>query len=208
MLLPYYAVAGLGMVSLISSGQGRTANAKAVRLEPPTAFASALLMLLALHTSCWLWGNIERARRLQAVEGRTRVAIGRWLAANTPEDATVAMEPIGYIGYTSKRRVLDEVGLVSPQMIPINRTGNGWFGRMLRAFAPEYVVERPYFLRHNETINVPQVSMFLGPEDRRWFETRYEPVAAFRPNVAPFAPKAYHFTVFRRKSMKSSISRS
>jgi hypothetical protein len=171
-------------------------------------FLPCLVALLALHASYWLWRNIERARRLQAVEGRTRVAIGRWLAEHTPRDATVAMEPIGYIGYTSGRRVLDEVGLVSPQMIPINRAGDGWFARMLRAFEPEYVVERPYFLEKNETINVKRVRMFQGVADRRWFEMHYEPVAYFRPRVEPFAPKSYHFTIFRRKTAKSSIRRS
>jgi hypothetical protein len=193
-LLPYYVVAALGVAEL----------SKRVGERLP----AVVTLLLGLHACYWLWGNIERARRLQEVEGRTRVAIGQWLAANTPADAVVAMEPIGYIGYTSGRRVLDEVGLVSPEMIPINRGGDGWFGRMLREFAPDYVVERPYFLAHNSTVNRLHIRMFAEPQDRRWFEAHYEGVAFFRPSVAPFATKAYHFTIFRRKSAKSSIRRS
>jgi len=47
---------------------------------------------------------------------------GRWLAANTPADAVVATHDVGAIAYESRRRIVDTVGLVSPEVIP-------WVGR-------------------------------------------------------------------------------
>jgi hypothetical protein len=37
--------------------------------------------------------------------------VGLWLAANTPPDATIACVPVGAIGYYSRRRIIDMVGL-------------------------------------------------------------------------------------------------
>ncbi len=44
---------------------------------------------------------------------------GRWLAANTPEDAVVATRDIGGIGYFSERRICDLGGLVTPGMLTL-----------------------------------------------------------------------------------------
>lgn len=40
---------------------------------------------------------------------------GRWLAEHTPESAVVATHDIGAIGFYSKRRIVDTVGLVLPE---------------------------------------------------------------------------------------------
>ena len=47
-----------------------------------------------------------------------QVKTGHWLHDNLPEGAVVATHDIGAIGYYSGRRVIDMVGLVSPEMIP------------------------------------------------------------------------------------------
>ncbi|MFO7680024.1 MAG: hypothetical protein R6X34_08235 [Chloroflexota bacterium] len=49
------------------------------------------------------------------------VALGRWLAANTPPDALIAVDDIGAIAFLSERRILDMNGLVSPEMWPAVR---------------------------------------------------------------------------------------
>jgi tetratricopeptide (TPR) repeat protein len=46
------------------------------------------------------------------------VKTAHWLHDNLPEDAVVATHDIGAIGFYSGRRVMDMVGLVSPEMIP------------------------------------------------------------------------------------------
>ena len=71
------------------------------------------------------WGG---ARRLsdwaQMLGNNTReieeidVALGHWLAANTPPDSLIALDDIGAITYISGRRILDMNGLVSPEVWP------------------------------------------------------------------------------------------
>ena len=45
------------------------------------------------------------------------VATGKWLAGHTPTDAVIAANDIGAIGYFSRRRILDIVGLVTPDVL-------------------------------------------------------------------------------------------
>jgi hypothetical protein len=47
------------------------------------------------------------------------VATARWLSANTPPDALLAVHDIGAVGYFSERRLVDLAGLISPEVIPI-----------------------------------------------------------------------------------------
>ena len=64
----------------------------------------------------------------EAMEGRyaetcryiseRQVKTAHWLHDNLPEGAVVATHDIGAIGFYSGRRVIDMVGLVSPEMIP------------------------------------------------------------------------------------------
>jgi hypothetical protein len=46
-----------------------------------------------------------------------QVRTALWIRDHLPEDAVIATHDIGAIGYYSRRRVLDMVGLVSPEMI-------------------------------------------------------------------------------------------
>lgn len=51
--------------------------------------------------------------------------IGVWIHANTPEDSTVQLEPLGYVGYNSQRVMIDEVGLISPEVVELHRQDIG-----------------------------------------------------------------------------------
>ncbi|MFH2104161.1 MAG: hypothetical protein ABIJ39_12485 [Chloroflexota bacterium] len=65
--------------------------------------------------------------------------IGLWLRQNAPPSATVLLEPLGYIGYYSERIMLDEVGLVTPQVVALKGQGisaNEYF----RILQPDYYV--------------------------------------------------------------------
>jgi arabinofuranosyltransferase len=50
-----------------------------------------------------------------------RKSIGEYINSNYPPNATLYAEPIGIIGYFAKRYIIDETGLVSPQLIKFNR---------------------------------------------------------------------------------------
>jgi len=63
-------------------------------------------------------GNVARA---ESSINRTQVDVGRWLHENAPAEAVVACNDIGAIGYFGQRRVLDLMGLVTPEIIPHRR---------------------------------------------------------------------------------------
>ena len=65
------------------------------------------------------------------------VAIGQWLREKTSPNALVAGWDIGALGYFSERKVLDIVGLVTPEIIPFKKEKKVW----------EYIVkEHPTYL--------------------------------------------------------------
>jgi hypothetical protein len=56
-----------------------------------------------------------------------QVALGGWAAERTAFDAVLALNDIGAIGYISQRRVVDVVGLVSPEVIDaLHGRAPGW----------------------------------------------------------------------------------
>lgn len=68
-------------------------------------------------------------------------SIGLYLAQQGHRDDLVAAEDVGYMGYYSEMRILDRDGLVSPEAIPYNRSGD-YFG-LIRDYSPEWVVAAP-----------------------------------------------------------------
>lgn len=193
LLLPAYIVAASGVAAL----ERKTAFPA---LSWPPRWTPRLLALLTVSITYWLVTAATNARRVQGAEAKVRKSIGYWLRDHTPVDARVAMEPIGYIGYYSQRRILDEVGLVSPEMIPLNRAGAGWFPEMIERYHPPYIVERPIYLVLNRTLN-SGVRIFRTGEERARFAALYEPVALFGDNNVPksLIPD-YRFVIFRHRT--------
>ena len=74
------------------------------------------------------------------------VQMGKWLANNTPHDAVLATHDIGAIGYFSGRKVLDTVGLITPEVLPYLRqapsAGQGVWA-FLNDQKPDYVILLP-----------------------------------------------------------------
>lgn len=76
--------------------------------------------------------------------------IGDWLRENTPEDTVIAALDIGAVGYLSERRVLDLMGLVSPEILELGRRigfqemveSGAWLDTPGRAAPPDYFVDR------------------------------------------------------------------
>lgn len=80
-----------------------------------------LLILLALGGAFRLpfWAGMLATNSREVLE--IDVALGKWLAANTPADAVIAVDDIGAIGFLSGRRLIDMNGLVSPEVWPAVR---------------------------------------------------------------------------------------
>jgi hypothetical protein len=64
---------------------------------------------------------------------------------------TVFLEPIGHVGYLTKLRVIDEVGLVAPRVAQRRVQGPGWYADIVSAERPDYLVVRAGFFQKNES---------------------------------------------------------
>ncbi len=92
------------------------------RLQLPT-WGGILLMTLYLGISLFYTAQdaVERRAYQEYVYTRSTKVIGMWLNQNTAKDSVILLEPLGYIGYYSQRHILDEAGIVTPQMLPVRR---------------------------------------------------------------------------------------
>lgn len=101
------------------------------------------------------------------------IALAHWLAENTPPDALIAVDDIGAIAFISERPIFDLLGLVSPEMWPINHTEpegrprNEATTRLLSTIEPDYLAIFPTW--HWEIATNPVTA---EPVQRFWTETR------------------------------------
>ncbi|MEE9554404.1 MAG: hypothetical protein V3W18_08920 [candidate division Zixibacteria bacterium] len=93
---------------------------------------------------------IPKIQQIKDERGLTRVLteIGVYLNRHTPEDATIYLEPIGFIGYFSKRYIFDESGLVSPQFIELSKLENNIStkAKKIALANPDYLLLRIKYL--------------------------------------------------------------
>jgi hypothetical protein len=108
-------------------------------------------------------------KHLQLLESRepnpvekTYEAVGQWLQINTPGDTSVGYFEIGYIGYYSRRTIIDPLGLVDPVIVP--HVSQGDFNWAYEHFRPDYIL-----------IN-RRIPNFGPDSDSAWFQTEYRQV--------------------------------
>jgi hypothetical protein len=81
------------------------------------------------------------------IEWGHRRLIGLWLKDHVGPGEAVYLEPLGYIGYFSERKMLDWPGLVSPEVVAARRklpTQSGYtWGGVADALKPSWIVARP-----------------------------------------------------------------
>ena len=80
-------------------------------------------VILTLLANAWLLTAqvVPHARNLRAGLEDCYLEMGVWLRDNTAQDAVVAALDIGAVGWASERRVLDLMGLVSPEILELGR---------------------------------------------------------------------------------------
>jgi len=106
-------------------------------VKGPAIYVSAALFVIGI------WGI---AFKLYA--GRSKIELGtfgavaNFLATNAQPGQKVFLEPIGLIGYKCPLVVVDEVGLVSPEVARRRVQGPGWYTDVLAAQRPDWLVIR------------------------------------------------------------------
>jgi hypothetical protein len=140
----YYVAAGIGIVHL-----GRVALSPWMKPDGPwrniprPAIGVACVLVLAAPLVFNLRSTQRHIAAAQQTEDVLRKPIGLWLAANTEPRERVLLESIGYIGYFSRRPILDMVGLVSPEVVPSYRQEVQFpLGDIVTRFRPEIMVLR------------------------------------------------------------------
>ena len=107
-------------------------------------------------------------------ERRVTRPIGMWLKSHAEPGDTVCLESIGAVAYYSGLYVLDEVGLVSPAVVPLNRGPERGpnFGAIVRTFKPKYYVWWESW---------EQQWWQARPEQMAWLNSKYEKRVVFAP---------------------------
>jgi hypothetical protein len=103
-----------------------------------------LLRLAYLAIALWLLvpGSWRYAWGVQNIN-TMQVALGHWVSRHTPPSSVLAVNDIGAIGFFSRRRILDLMGLVTPDILPYRRDGDAGVTRFVEERCPEYLIIFP-----------------------------------------------------------------
>lgn len=198
MLFCCLLVGGVGAGWLIALA-ARKVTDRRLRLAGAVC-ALAILIPGLINLAGSLPRQIRHARLFQENEFGLRRGVGLWLLENTPQDATVAMEAIGYQGYFSQRRIIDMAGLVTPEVVKFKAaTGsNGYlFQLIVNELQPDYIVLRSFEVDQNRHFNGGK--LFEADADRQLFFLRYREAKRFTAPHPELAPLITHLTVYQRK---------
>ncbi len=133
------------------------------------------LSAIAFDTRRWFPGPGERGY----------IDIGRWLAAHTPPRASVGYIEVGFIGYYSRRRIVDAFGLVTKDAAEGIARGD---------FLDAYRRQRPDVILHSPVYFPTQMARL---ESEAWFRHEYAAVATLDSG------RGYPLTVYRRSTFQA-----
>lgn len=144
------------------------------------------------------WTTVApRTVTFQTHDAAVFAGIGRTLHEDAAgRDASVMLEPIGIIGWTSGLRVVDEVGLVTPWVAEERARGNGWYARVIARARPDYIVFRQNWL-DGDVAWAGTGAPFISPAQRDRAVLDYE-VVRRRAN-GPLPSGAGRLLILRRR---------
>ena len=99
------------------------------------AWLALALLSLGPASERYAWG-VQNINAMQ-------VHLGHWVDAQLPRSATLAVNDIGAIAYVSRRRVIDLMGLVTPEILPYRREGEAGVLRYVQERCPDYLIIFP-----------------------------------------------------------------
>lgn len=205
MRLPFYHWYMLPPLALLAIGAGlaadtvsRAVDAVAARLlgggaDRPrraaviaAAVGTAVVLATVVPMTLTAWR--QRTAYPHAV-ARAYIAAGEWLARETPPDATVGYLEVGYLGYHSRRHIVDPLGLVSP---------NAAAAIARRDFLETYRTRRPDVILHQPVFYPEHMGILV---QQPWFVADYRAVATLPSG------RTEPITVYRRVSADAARRR-
>lgn len=132
-LVPVQVLAMAVIAEWLIVGLGSARSGRSKRRAVLYGGVAAHIALNALLLGAWV---VPHAREFPVGVRDCYLGLGTWLEQNTPPDAVVAALDIGAVGWASERRVLDLMGLVSPEILELGRslgfaemvTSGAWLG--------------------------------------------------------------------------------
>lgn len=123
---------GLGLYSLW--------RVVAVHLVKPRVYGVILALLYAYAAVWFSYPRFYHLREYQIyVYDYSLTLMGYWLNVNTEQSDVIFLEPLGYVGYHSNSVLLDEVGLLTKEVIPLKKAGLSPY-EIAEELNPDYVI--------------------------------------------------------------------
>jgi arabinofuranosyltransferase len=193
----YVIVAAFGALITVQWAMAAPrAPGKALRIAFPAGLALVALGSSVSRTA----GSIAFNRRATESQRAVTQAAGEWIAASTPVGATLFAEPIGFLGFYSRRYLWDTVGIVSPVITEYRRRfpqANRWFWESLHDLHPDLVVLRDFERAQNRMF--VHGRPLLPPEGLAWFDTHYRAERTFAPPWP--GPEGSVLIIYRRSDV-------
>ncbi|GAB5561982.1 MAG: hypothetical protein SynsKO_36290 [Synoicihabitans sp.] len=144
----------------------------------------------------------------KVVERGNREPLGRWLAENSSSsEATVFLEPLGYIGFYSNLKMLDYPGLSSPEVVAAraavpNASGHTGWPMLIMDLQPTWLVLRSYEIATIQQID-PEILGYYYTLERE-FDVREEVAAIPRLYGRSYLQNDAFYGVYRSDPAKFS----
>ena len=160
----YMLVPMVGLAALATLGLPRIVRGRAL-------YVSAALCMFGMWTVTPRF-YLGRATN----EYRSFGLVAEYLLEHANAGDKVLLEPIGFVGYHTSLRVVDEIGLVSPPVARRRLQGPGWYADVLDRERPDWLVVRRSFLKSGEVLAGAGVP-FRSAAERDSLLARYEAVS-------------------------------
>lgn len=107
----------------------------------PKPFIVTSTIVVIICVSVWFsWQRLLLFKQTQSVVYDSSLKqLGIWLDKNSPKSSTVLLEPLGYVGFYANRHMIDDVGLVSPQVVAYKVKGLTTSAYVI-SLEPDYVI--------------------------------------------------------------------
>jgi hypothetical protein len=152
---------------LAASGLGVLAH----QAKPYSAWAGAVALAGFVAV---LAGYSQQIAALNQTPRKTVYTdVGRWVNQHTEPNASLGYIEIGWIGYYSRRRIIDQLGLVNPGIAEAS-TQRKDFMFAFRKLRPDYIVYNPAFDPWMDPLGY-----------KEWLHKNYAPVQSFHVEGSP-----------------------
>ncbi|HTT58378.1 MAG TPA: hypothetical protein VMF63_14790 [Opitutaceae bacterium] len=111
------------------------------------ALRVAVGILIGVQAALWACTAVQMRINQREIEDGIRRPIGLWLRAHARPDDRVMLEPLGYIGYFSGLKMLDNPGLCAPEVTAAIRSGARTWPELITRLQPAWLVLRASEIR-------------------------------------------------------------